>query len=219
MFIVRSSTYVLILLLVMAVLLVAFQTTAQAQGYGGYHRYLGGWDSGWYANQFGWHGGHYGGWDYGLQYYWPPYWNRPWSGYQLSALYDCRYRSGWYDPFYGGLRVSGYYGGYFSDGYSGKPSFFGAIAYSPATGTYGFASGYRTRGDAQRAAMLDCGAEDAKILVWARNRWLALALGDKAGVYGWAWSGTRARARQLALEACQQQTGGCYIAVSVWAGN
>src|SRR5205814_6412070 len=64
---------------------------------------------------------------------------------------------------------------------------FAAIAYSESTGRYGYSYGYSTRAAAENRAISECNADDASILVWGRNAYVALATSDN-GAYGYAWA-------------------------------
>src|SRR4051812_5573035 len=64
---------------------------------------------------------------------------------------------------------------------------YAAIAYSPATGRYGYCSQHAGRlEDAKACALKQVNAADARVVIWARNAWCALARGDN-GAYGYAW--------------------------------
>ncbi len=61
---------------------------------------------------------------------------------------------------------------------------FGAIAYSPSTGQWGWARNYRTRAGAEQRAMQECRsaagwARDCSTGVWFRNACEALAVGPR----------------------------------------
>jgi hypothetical protein len=76
---------------------------------------------------------------------------------------------------------------------------FGAIAYSPETGSWAYSYGFRNRQAAEDDALNRCDGADAQIVVWVENGWAALAVGDD-GAYGWGWSGcSRADAESRAL--------------------
>ena len=64
---------------------------------------------------------------------------------------------------------------------------FGAIAYSPETGQWGYSYGFDCQEDSQNDALSRCNADDAQIAVWVENGWAALAVGDD-GAWGWGWS-------------------------------
>lgn len=90
-----------------------------------------------------------------------------------------------------------------------------AIAYSPATGKYGIAFNCRDKASAEKNAIADCGAEDAKLACWVKKGFCALALGADKSSWGAGWSygkGCSApAARQLALDNCRKKTTGAHI--------
>ena len=89
----------------------------------------------------------------------------------------------------------------------------GVIAYSTATGNWGYSSGYG-RGDVPRALQF-CGDPKADVIVGKDpGCWMALALGDDKSVYGWSYAGNRADAESNALEECRKQTKHAKVAVS-----
>jgi len=62
---------------------------------------------------------------------------------------------------------------------------YGAIAFSPATGRYGWSYGQPDQATAERAALEQCGAPDASVLARGYDATLALAIAED-GSYGWA---------------------------------
>jgi hypothetical protein len=80
---------------------------------------------------------------------------------------------------------------------------FAAIAYSPQTGRYGFTSGATCLPDAEARAIANCGACDARIVVWAENGWAAFARSPNGSAVGYGVS-TRslAEAEAIALRGC-----------------
>lgn len=64
---------------------------------------------------------------------------------------------------------------------------YGAIAYSPQTGKWGYSYGYYYLSDAQNNALSRVDSSDARVAVWVENGWAALAK-DSKGNYGWGWS-------------------------------
>ncbi len=98
-------------------------------------------------------------------------------------------------------------------------NWYSAIAYSPSTGAYGYSYNCRSLAEAKQLALSYCDYEDARIVVWVRNGWCALAVGDD-GAYGYAWASTQYEARRLALAYCQQYSNGrCRIKVTVFSGD
>jgi hypothetical protein len=94
---------------------------------------------------------------------------------------------------------------------------FAAIAYSPATGKYGYGYNYRNRSAAEKAALDNCGTEDARIACWVNRGFCALALGDDKTCWGvgWQYGGGSSNndAKKSALENCGKRTTGAHIAV------
>jgi hypothetical protein len=86
---------------------------------------------------------------------------------------------------------------------------FAAIAYSRETGKYGYASECKTRAAADEEAVRRCAAPDARVAVWVRNGFCALAVGDK-GAWGIGWSAGKeansAAAREHALAECRKHS-------------
>ena len=58
-----------------------------------------------------------------------------------------------------------------------------AIAYSPSTGSYGYAYNHASRCEAERAALSYCTASDSRIVGWVCGGWVSLAIGENNG-YG-----------------------------------
>jgi hypothetical protein len=88
----------------------------------------------------------------------------------------------------------------------------GAIAYSESTGNWGYATGGGP--SSVYNALQRCKFPDAKIIAQAVDCWMALALGDDKGVYGWGHAGNRADAEGFALENCAKRTKNAKVAVS-----
>jgi hypothetical protein len=95
---------------------------------------------------------------------------------------------------------------------------YAAIAFSNSTGAYGYSYNCSSRGEAELLALSYCNASDARIVVWVRNGYCALALGNDVGAAGWAWASTASEARALALNEARKYTTGVYIAVTVFSG-
>jgi len=93
---------------------------------------------------------------------------------------------------------------------------YGAIAYSPSNGVWGYSYDYGSRAAAERRAMRECRARGAgcRPVVWFRNACGALATG-RGDAYGWAWNNSRAQARRRALRECRNRTTGCRLRVDV----
>ena len=78
---------------------------------------------------------------------------------------------------------------------------FGAIAFSQSTRRYGWSYRAADRPGAERIALQGCQADDARILVWGSNTFLALALADN-GAFGWSWDASRRKAGERAVANC-----------------
>lgn len=85
---------------------------------------------------------------------------------------------------------------------------YAAVAYSKTTGKYGYAWNYGSRPAAERAALARCPAEDARIIVWVKGGWLAVAIGEN-NAYGYGFShgvgSTNGEARRRAVAECLQR--------------
>jgi hypothetical protein len=94
---------------------------------------------------------------------------------------------------------------------------FAAIAYSPATGKYGYAYNHRSRSAAEKAALEKCGAEDASVACWVNRGFCALALGDDKTCWGVGWQygggSSNTDAKKTALKECEKRTTGAHIAL------
>jgi hypothetical protein len=88
---------------------------------------------------------------------------------------------------------------------------YGAIAYSPSTGNYGYSYDYSSRGEAERSALTRCKKDDCVIKVWFKNSCGALAkAGNGALGYSWAAS-NREEAESEALSQCRKRGSKCRI--------
>jgi uncharacterized low-complexity protein len=94
---------------------------------------------------------------------------------------------------------------------------YAAIAYSPGTGKYAYASDHRSRKAAEKAALGKCGADDATIACWVNHGFCALALGSDKSCWGAGWEygngANNLRAKEKAMKDCQERTTGVYVAV------
>ncbi|MDX2270923.1 MAG: DUF4189 domain-containing protein [Cyanobacteriota bacterium] len=93
---------------------------------------------------------------------------------------------------------------------------FGAIAYSPATGSYGYSYNHTTQAGAEFAAVQACSAYagDCQAQLWFQNSCGALAV-SPSGAFGTGWGATVALAQAYAVQTCSQYGGGCYIKYSL----
>jgi Domain of unknown function (DUF4189) len=96
---------------------------------------------------------------------------------------------------------------------------YAAIAYSPDTGHYGYAAGFSSRAAAEFEALNQCEGADAQVVIWGRNAYVALAVGED-GSYGYAWGSTETIARRIALQKCRDYGAGQpRIVVCVYSGD
>lgn len=93
---------------------------------------------------------------------------------------------------------------------------YGAIAYSPGTGAYGYSHNYRSRGQAEQAALGNCvrHARDCRVVVWFYNACGALASGRRNG-WGHGFASTRQQAANIAMNYCRQNDQGCQLRQTV----
>ena len=100
---------------------------------------------------------------------------------------------------------------------------YAAIAYSPATGSYGYSYGCATSSRAEAIALGHCKGEDARIVCWVHNGFCALAVGDDRSCWGIGYTygpgANNIDARQRALNECAQRTTGAHIVVSICSEN
>ena len=95
--------------------------------------------------------------------------------------------------------------------YFGNDDTYAAIAYSPATGKYGYANDCYSREIAERTALRYCVADDARIVGWVCNGFVALAVGkvEADGAWGTGISNdaraSNTTAKSRALAACKQR--------------
>lgn len=61
---------------------------------------------------------------------------------------------------------------------------YAAIAFSPKTGKYGYAWNHSTRAGAEKAALSECKADDAKVVTWVKFGWAVLVIGED-NAYGY----------------------------------
>ena len=92
-----------------------------------------------------------------------------------------------------------------------RPNQYAAIAYSPATKSWGFGRQYSSLAAARRAAVGECKAADAIPVGWASNGWYcALAIGAD-GSYGCGAGITVEAAKNNALKECRKFTADCSV--------
>lgn len=83
---------------------------------------------------------------------------------------------------------------------------YGAIAYSPASGEFGYSDKYANRAQAESRAKQECGKSDCQVVVWYYNKCGALATDDD-GAWGADNGDDGARANQAALAKCAEEHG------------
>ncbi len=83
---------------------------------------------------------------------------------------------------------------------------YAAIALSASTSRYGCAWGYSTQSEAEESAKSGCNSSDARIVIWSRNSYCALAFGPLRVAWGAAWAETAEGAAHKAIENCGQHT-------------
>jgi serine/threonine-protein kinase len=92
---------------------------------------------------------------------------------------------------------------------------FGAIAYSPCTGCYGYSFGLDCQASAERVALQNCCGLDRRVVAWVAGGYAALVVNNNGG-YGAAWStNCRADAEQAALG----YAGGCGAHILCWIAS
>lgn len=89
---------------------------------------------------------------------------------------------------------------------------FGAISYSPRTGSYGYSHNYATRGQAEGVAQSSClaYARDCRVIVYFYNACAALAVGNRFG-YGYGYAAGPKQSRSIALANCRANDRGCEV--------
>ena len=91
--------------------------------------------------------------------------------------------------------------------------YYGAIAFSTASGANGYAQDFDSQEGAEERALQECGS-GCEVVVWFKNACGALAVGEGNG-YGTAWAGNREAAEDGAIRVCAKNAGNC--AVKAWA--
>jgi hypothetical protein len=92
---------------------------------------------------------------------------------------------------------------------------YAAIAYSPRTGKCGYSTNCNSLNEARRRAFAECKESDARIVMWTRSGYCALAVG-KNGL-GASWASTRTKAMIDALSECEKCTTDCRIVTCVYS--
>lgn len=92
---------------------------------------------------------------------------------------------------------------------------YAAIAYSPQTGAYGYSYNAGSRSSAERSALNRCRARDARVVVWVKNGWAALAR-NRYGAWGTAWS---SRSKSHATDLARRNVRGGGGRTHVWVNS
>jgi serine/threonine-protein kinase len=96
--------------------------------------------------------------------------------------------------------------------------YFGAIAYSPSTGQYGYTFGRDCQANAEIGALQNCIGADRRVVVWVSNSYAALAVNND-GSFGAAWSSEcQAEADNAALNFAGGPGCGAHILCEVATG-
>jgi serine/threonine-protein kinase len=96
--------------------------------------------------------------------------------------------------------------------------FFGAIAYSPSTGHYGYTYGRDCLANAEAGALQNCIGADRRVVVWVSNGYAALAVSND-GRFGAAWSSEcQAEADHAALNFAGGPDCGAHIVCEIETG-
>lgn len=93
---------------------------------------------------------------------------------------------------------------------------FGAIAYSPPTGQWGWSHQYGDRASAEARALAECqgaATHGCRVAIWFNNACGALAVGPNG--WGTGWGDVVGRAQAEAMGVCGQHSRGCTIRMDV----
>jgi hypothetical protein len=110
-----------------------------------------------------------------------------------------------------------------ADSARAQSGYFASIAYSQSTGKIGFSARQaRTKPAADALALRMCASADAKVWMWARDQWVAIAVVDgQRGNAGFGRGDSAADAQQKALDECGKRAkgGDCRVALCVHSGG
>ncbi len=99
---------------------------------------------------------------------------------------------------------------------------YGAVAYSPSTGAFGYAWDCGSRGMAEQVALSNCPASDARIVGWVQDGWLVLAIGENNS-YGVGWEygdgAYNGDAAQTAIDECLSHGDHVRVIVCLFSGD
>lgn len=109
-----------------------------------------------------------------------------------------------------------------ADGVVIDPDTYAAVAYSPSTGKYGYGYNCGSRWAAERRALAECQAPDARVVGWVNAGWLVLAIGDDNS-YGVAWEygdgASSLVAKRRAVANCREQGGKVVKVICLCSGD
>lgn len=98
-----------------------------------------------------------------------------------------------------------------SAGQCGANYCWGAVAFNPNTGAYGYAYSYFSESDAYNAAQDGCGYNCSEVKTFA-NQCGAAAIGSNGG-FGWGLGPSRGAAENIAMSYCNNYDYGCQVLV------
>jgi hypothetical protein len=99
-------------------------------------------------------------------------------------------------------------------GGAGHRTTYGAIAYSPSSGSFGYSYEHANRTQAESRAVRECGKDDCKVATWFFNNCGAVAAASN-GAWGGAQGGSERTAQSAALSRCANEGGtSCEIKVT-----
>ena len=98
---------------------------------------------------------------------------------------------------------SGDSGGSDNSGDTASGDVYAAIAYSPSTGNYATTVGAGSQDEAQTNCLNACQGDDAQVVVWCKNSYCTLAVGDD-GSWGACWGDSQEDAEAKAMGNCNQ---------------
>jgi hypothetical protein len=97
--------------------------------------------------------------------------------------------------------------------------YYGAIAYSPSTGAFGYSDRYANRASAQTRALSECGKADCVVASWFYNNCGAVAMNGN-GSWGGGHGPTVSSAGSDAEHACVREGGGaCVVKLTHCSGG
>lgn len=92
---------------------------------------------------------------------------------------------------------------------------YAAIAFDEDNGRYGYGKAYKTRAAAEEKALEECGGRHAKIVMWAHEGVIALAIGDRRGSWGTGRDNRRKAAQNQAVDNCNEHTENAHVVITI----